>query len=125
MTRSVIAGAAVLAFSLAAAAQDYPKADIFLGYTYTRFNSAGVIPAFNANGGSGQFAYNFTKRISGVVDLGAVNVRGSSLQLDTTVANFLAGPRVPFHWGRFTPYVQTLFGGAYATSSSAVPARLI
>lgn len=37
------------------AAQDTPKAEIFLGYTYVRVNSATNVPAFSANGGGGQF----------------------------------------------------------------------
>ena len=37
------------------------------------------------------------------------------------MANFLLGPRVSVHkWARVTPYFQTLFGGVYATTSTAV-----
>src|SRR5207247_6141819 len=69
-----------------------------------------------------QFIYNFNRWISGVVDLGAVhNGNIHNLQLDTTAANFLAGPRLSVrHWSRVTPYFQVLFGGVYATTSAAL-----
>ena len=102
-----------------AAAQDVPKTEAFLGYTYVRANSATDIPAFSANGGSGQFLYNFNKWLGGVVDLGAVhngNIGGN--QLDTTLTNFLFGPRITIRkHSRLTPYFQALFGGVYAPST--------
>jgi opacity protein-like surface antigen len=113
----------VLLFSFAAMAEDEaPRMETFLGYTFTRANSATNIPAFSANGGSGQFVLNFNKWLGAVADMGAVhngNIQGISL--DSTVANFLLGPRVAFRKSRVTPYFQTLFGGVYATTSTAVP----
>ena len=115
-----VIGAAVLLVS-AGAAQDWPKYETSLDYTFTRFNSATHVPAFSANGGSGQFAYNFNRWFSGVVDLGAVhngNIQG--FKLDTTITNYVAGPRITIRSGsRITPYFQVLFGGVYATTSTA------
>jgi opacity protein-like surface antigen len=112
----------VLLFSFAALAEDEaPRMETFLGYTFTRANSATNIPAFSANGGSGQFVFNFNKWLGAVADMGAVhngNIQGISL--DSTVANFLLGPRVALRKSRVTPYFQTLFGGVYATTSTAV-----
>ena len=104
-----------------AAAQDVPKTEAFLGYTYVRANSATDIPAFSANGGSGQFLYNFNKWLGGVVDLGAVhngNIGGR--QLDTTMANFLFGPRLSFRFARITPYFNVLWGGVVAATSTHI-----
>jgi outer membrane protein OmpA-like peptidoglycan-associated protein len=112
-----VIGAAVLFVSVAAA-QDWPKFETSLDYTGTRFDSATNVRAFNANGGSGDFAYNFNRWFSGVIDLGAVH---NGNVLDSTVANYLAGPRITVHRGSITPYFQVLVGGAYATSSIAVP----
>jgi opacity protein-like surface antigen len=114
-----------LLFSFAAAAEENgTKMETFLGYTFTRANSASKIPSFSMNGGSGQFVYNFNDWFGGVADLGAVhngNIHG--INLDSTLANFLLGPRVAVRkWSRVTPYFQTLFGGVYATTSTAVPA---
>jgi len=118
----VIGIGSVLLFSFAAVAEENaPRMETFLGYTFTRANSARDIPSFSANGGSGQFVYNIGSWFGAVADLGAVhngNIHG--INLDSTVANFLLGPRVSFRKSRITPYFQTLFGGVYATTSTAV-----
>jgi len=122
--KSIVIGiGSVLLFSFAAVAEDNeaPRMETFLGYTFTRANSATNIPAFSANGGSGQFVYNFGSWIGAVADMGAVhngNIQG--INLDSTVANFLLGPRMSVRkWSRITPYFQTLFGGVYATTSTS------
>ena len=124
MKRVFIGIGSVLLFSLAAVAEENaPRMETFLGYTFVRANSASNIPSFSANGGSGQFVYNFGKWFGAVADLGAVhNGNIHSIALDSTVANFLLGPRVSIRKSsRVTPYFQTLFGGVYATTSTAVP----
>jgi hypothetical protein len=107
---------------LTAAAQDVPKAEVFLGFTYTRVNSSTDVPAFSANGGSGQFAINFGRWVSAVADVGAVhNGNVGGFHLDTTLTNFLFGPRISIRKShRVTPYFQTLFGGVYASTSAQV-----
>jgi opacity protein-like surface antigen len=121
-----VIGAAMLLVSTAAA-QDWPKYETSLNYTFTRFNSATNVPAFRANGGSGQFAYNFNRWLGGLVDLGAVhNGNIHNVHLDSTITNYLAGPRVSVLRGsRVTPYFQVLVGGVYATTSTAAPLALI
>jgi outer membrane protein OmpA-like peptidoglycan-associated protein len=106
-----------------AAAQDEPKVGAYLGYDYVRFNSATNVPAFSANGGSGQFIYKFNHWLGAVADLGAVNNQNlAGIHADTTIANFLFGPRITFsrHHSRFQPFGEVLFGGVYATTSVAV-----
>jgi hypothetical protein len=108
-------------FAAAASATDWDRYEVYLGYDFVRFNpNSNFIPSFNANGGGGQFVYNFSKWFGGVVDLAAVN-KGTlnGFNVDTTVASFTAGPRFTMHRGRWAPYVQLLFGGAYATTSTA------
>jgi opacity protein-like surface antigen len=112
----------MLLFSLAATAAEETQMETFLGYTFTRANSATNIPSFSMNGGSAQFVYNFGDWFGAVADLGAVH-NGSihNINLDSTLTNFLLGPRVSVRkWSRVTPYFQTLFGGVYATTSTAV-----
>src|SRR5262245_37071750 len=121
MKKSITAIGVVVLCALTAAAQDVPKMETFLGYTYVRANSATNIPAFSANGGSGQFAYNFNKWGSVVADFGGVhNGNIGGVHLDSTFANFLLGPRVSFRYSRLTPYLQALFGGVYAASSTRI-----
>src|SRR5262245_29738457 len=112
MKKNLLALGVGLVFAFVAAAQDVPQMEAFLGYTYVRFNSATNIPSFSANGGSGQYAYNFNTWLSGVADLGAVhNGNIGGFNLDNTFASFMFGPRVSFHYSSFRPYVNTLFGG--------------
>src|SRR5688500_18073028 len=122
MKNSIAVLVAVLVFALTAGAQDTPKAEVFLGYTYMRINPAHENPSFSANGGGGQSVGNFIKWISAVADLGAVhngNIGGH--HLDSTITNFLFGPRVPIRLNeRFIPYFHVLFGGVYASTSTKV-----
>ncbi len=119
MKRSIAALGAVSLFAFAAAAQDVPRAEVFTGFTYTRVNSASNVPAFSANGGGGQFVLNFGKWFGAVADVGAVhNGNVGGYHVDTTLTNFLFGPRIPIRVSnRITPYFQTLFGGVYGSSS--------
>ena len=101
------------------AAQDTPKAELFLGYTYLRVNSASNVPAFSANGGGGQFVVNIGKWFGAVADVGSVhNGNIGGYHTDTTMTNFLFGPRIPIRVShRVIPYFQALFGGVYGSSS--------
>jgi hypothetical protein len=122
--RKIIAVIAALPlFALVAGATDWPAAEAFVGYNFVRFNpNSGYIPSFNANGGNGQFVYNLNKWVGGVFDMGAVT-KGTlnGFDVDTTVLNFVAGPRFTYlNHSRFRPFVQTLFGGAYSTASAPI-----
>lgn len=121
MRKSFATISVILLFAMLAAAQDVPKTEAFLGYSYVRAKTATNIPAFSANGGGGQFLYNFNKWLGGVADLGAVhNGNISGRQLDTTMANFLFGPRLSFRYARITPYFNVLWGGVAAATSTHV-----
>lgn len=123
----VVIGAALLC-AMTAAATDYPKYETFVGYSFVRFNpNSPFIPSFNANGGDGQFVYNFNRWFGGEFDAGAVT-KGTigGYTVDATVANWAAGPRVTFKSrGRFKPFVHVLFGGAYTTASARLSAVLV
>jgi opacity protein-like surface antigen len=123
MKKSFVLFAVVLMFAIVGVAQDTPKMETFLGYTYVRAKTATNVPAFSANGGGGQFAYNFNKYLSAVADLGAVhngNIGGHPI--DNTTANFLFGPRLSMRYSRIRPYFQVLFGGVYETASTEINA---
>src|SRR5438270_12445877 len=116
----------ILAFTLlvllsgftAFAADDHPTVETFFGFTYLRANSATNVPAFSANGGSGQIAVNFNKWVGFVGDFGGVhNGNIGGYHLDTTLVNFLFGPRITLRHSRVSPYFNVLFGGVYATTS--------
>ena len=125
MSKSISIIAVVLLCALTAAAQDYPRVETFVGYTYQRANSATNVPAFSMNGGSGQFAVNFNKVIGFVMDLGAVhNGDISGQHLDTTMSNYLFGPRLSIRSSRVRPYFNVLFGGVHVGTSYGVSALI-
>jgi len=122
MKRSIACLGAVSLFAAVAAAQDVPKAEVFTGFTYTRVNSASNVPAFSANGGGGQLVVNFGKWFGAVADVGSVhNGNIGGYHLDTTLTNFMFGPRIPIRISnRITPYFQALWGGVYGSTSYPV-----
>jgi len=123
MKKIVAAIVTSLSFAAALGATDIPRMEAFLGYNLVRFNSdSALVSSFDANGGSGQFAYNFSHWIGLAVDAGAVNKggRGGAL-FDTTVAHLVAGPRITYrNHSRFTPFGDVMFGGAYGTTSRQI-----
>ncbi len=124
--KTVRLGLAVL-FSLGAAAQEVPKADIFLGYSLLRTNSATVIPAFTSNGGLGTLGLNFNNHIGLEAEFGGYyNGNIHNYQLDTTSVSFLFGPRLSAGRSRrVDPYFHVLFGGMHASTSIATSSVLI
>jgi hypothetical protein len=124
MQRIFSLAAVSLGLVFTAAASDYSKFETYLGYDFVRFNpDTFYLPQFNANGGSAQFIYNAWGGLGIVGDFGAVH-KGTLNQspIDTTVANYLIGPRFTHHRGRYQPFVEAMFGGAYATMSTRVNA---
>ena len=114
--RDLSVGGLLLCLALTAAAQDASRIETFLGYSYARFYSTSGVPSFSASGGGAQFTYNFNKWIGGVFDAGAVhNGDVSGVNRDATIANFVGGPRFSYRTRHLHPYVQALWGGAYAT----------
>jgi hypothetical protein len=115
----------LLCFALVAGATEAPQTEVFLGYSFVHLSSNGnIIPSRDANGGSGQFVYNFSKGFGVAFDAGAVtNGAIRTTNVDTTVAHLVVGPRYKFNQhSKFQPYVQALFGGAYATASTQIEA---
>lgn len=103
----------------------YPRAELFLGYSYVR-----AMPTMSdgnrllwLNGGSTSLAFNLNRYLGLVLDFGGMDdskIRlnnGSNALVDSsgTVFTYLGGPRVSFrNRGRLTPFVQALFGAAHA-----------
>src|SRR6266849_10074872 len=67
--------ALVTIFGLSAKAQEVPKIDASVSYSYLRANPAtSGIGGFNLNGGSASASYNFRDWLSGVADFGGYHV---------------------------------------------------
>jgi outer membrane protein OmpA-like peptidoglycan-associated protein len=111
----------MMVFAVSCLAQEAPKADLFLGYSFLRANSARNIPAFTANGGAGTIAWNLNNHFGLEAEFGGYhNGNIHDVQFDTTVVTYLFGPRVSY--GRtktVSPYGHILFGGMHFMSSIA------
>jgi len=106
----------MLAVSVMAGAQDYPKVELFGGYTYNHqsFGSAG----FNFNGGSASIAFNFTPVFGFVGDFAPYHNNTSSVS--TTQFTYLFGPQFTYRGNEHvTPFFHVLVGGAHDSSSNS------
>lgn len=103
-----------LVFTLSARAQEEtPKAEIFGGYSYVRFNPSGT----NFNGGSGSFAYNLTDMFGAVADFGGYH--NTTAGVGSTLLSYTFGPKVTYRRGRGDFFGQALFGGAHFSALGA------
>jgi outer membrane immunogenic protein len=100
-------------------AQILSRAEVGLTYSYVHTNAPpSSCGCFSMNGGSGSFAFDFTKRLAGVADFSAVHAGNvDSTGLDLTLTSYLFGPRYSFHatGTRLVPYGQILVGGVHAS----------
>src|SRR5260370_14695850 len=89
---SLIALATV--FGLSTNAQELPKIDASVSYSYFRANPAtSGFNGFNLNGGSASAAYNFRDWVSGVADFGGYHVgTDSGVNLDNHILIHLFCP---------------------------------
>lgn len=102
-----------LLFGFAASAQDYSKADVYVGYQYTR-QHYGPGATFNMNGGVGQIAVYPTSWIGlvGEISGNAVGSIHGFTGSGGTLYSYMGGPRLTYRHGPIQPYVQALFGVA-------------
>jgi hypothetical protein len=105
---------AALAFGATANAQETttPQFEIGANYSWLHVNSADDAFHRNGNGGSGYIEYNINSTVGLVADFGGyANTRSG---INDEAMTYLFGPRFNWRHSRLTPYVQFLFGGAYA-----------
>jgi opacity protein-like surface antigen len=113
--------------------QDYPKVEVFGGYSYLR---ADIRPSGgdfgggeNLNGFHAQFSGNIKRNFSIAGDISGhyknFTPDASVPEIRITDAraslyNFLAGPQVKARRGRVTPFAEALFGVARARVSATI-----
>jgi len=113
--------------AIGAMAQDTPKADLFFGYSFLRYNSAQTVPAFTANGGIGTLGFNVNDHVGLEVELGGYhNGNINNYHFDNTTFSFLFGPRLSAGRSKkVDPYFHVLFGGQHGASSIAADSILV
>jgi len=106
-------------FGLSAKAQELPKLDASVSYSYLRANPAtSGLGGFNLNGGSASASYNFRDWLSGVADFGGYHVGSADgVSVNDHVLTYLFGPRVTYRGNRrISPFGHVLVGAARAGS---------
>jgi opacity protein-like surface antigen len=85
---------------LVAAAQDYPKAEIFTGYSYLRGNLDANFSGFDISA-----TVNLNRWLGATADFSGHYYQGFKLH------SFLFGPKITFRGdGRINPYLHTMVG---------------
>jgi outer membrane immunogenic protein len=103
-----------------AAAQDYPRAEVFGGYSYLHTSFAGTGLSHPA-GGSGSVTVNLNDWFGIAGDFGGYHHAAGGgacgeCSVGSTIVSYLFGPKVAYRRNAaFTPYAQALFGGVHQT----------
>ena len=106
----------VLALAVSASAQDYPKAEVFGGYSYLHTSVLGT--GFSSNGASGSISINPNNWVGLVGDFGVYH--RSVLGTGVNTVTYLFGPKFAYrHSDKLTPYFHFLLGGAHVSGSGA------
>jgi opacity protein-like surface antigen len=106
----------VLALAVSASAQDYPKAEVFGGYSYLHTSIAGT--GFSSNGVSGSISINPSNWVGLVGDFGVYH--RSVLGTGVNTVTYLFGPKLAYrHSDKLTPYFHFLLGGAHLSGGGA------
>jgi opacity protein-like surface antigen len=86
-------------------------------YNFVRINPGGGASGSNCQGAAGTAALNLNSYLGVVGDFGGCKVTGLPSGTSSKEISYLFGPRLSYHsYGRFTPYVQALFGGVHASA---------
>ncbi len=126
----VLLGLVLLAGSLLVG-QEVPTAEVSLGYTFVRVNTASHVNAFTSNGGLGSFQVNFNRHFGILAEFagthnGKIDIFGPTRPVDQTQFSYLFGPRVFVNKaGRVSPFFEYLLGGIHNSRSFAVPNILL
>jgi Outer membrane protein beta-barrel domain len=117
-------------FGAAAFAQDAPKVQVAVGYSYLYTPHDGFVPSSSFNGGSVSLAYFFFKHIglkaefsdygsySQIVSVPA-NTQGCNSQSNCALSvhgnmfTYTVGPVLRFKFKRVLPFAEVMFGGIH------------
>ena len=118
----------LLTASLVTFAQDVPKFEVPVGFSFVNVHpDLSPITSFNIFGGGGGFVYNITPVIGIKADFNGYT-QGSGLrdkltQAGYTVGNlqgnvftYMFGPQFKKHSGKLQPFVEGLFGAAHSNA---------
>ncbi len=113
----------VVFFTLGAAAQEYPKFEVPVGFSFVNVHpNQALLTSFNVFGGGGGFVYNVTPVIGIKADfMGYTQGTGQKLvqngqvlgNVSGNLFSYMFGPQFKKHSGKFQPFGEALFGAAH------------
>jgi opacity protein-like surface antigen len=129
MKKSLVLIAVALMCTMAAVAQDVPKFEVPLGFSFVNVHpDLSPITSFNIFGGGGGFVYNLTPWIGIKADFEGYT-QGSGVKqklinngytvagnVQGNVFTYMFGPQIKKHSGKFQPFGQALFGAAHSNA---------
>jgi hypothetical protein len=114
MRKLPLAALVLALLPLASLAQDTPKADVSVGYSFL-FVAKGY--TMKMNGGSGAVAFNFNRWLGVVSDFGVYD--GSPGIPGLIGETYTVGPRFSYRkWNRLVPFAQAVIGRGHANSTN-------
>lgn len=111
MRKFIVVACFIGLLATSAVAADYPKAEVFGGYQYTRLEGGA-----NANGFNFALNGNFSDWFGITADIGAAYDSEGGVNFSNYTYTF--GPVMSLRANRaYTPFVHALIGGSHATAS--------
>jgi Outer membrane protein beta-barrel domain len=119
---------AVLLLGLVCSAQEFPKFEAGLNYTYARYApSSPYSKGHSLNGGGGSFMFNVNDALGLKIDLQGFgsnsttfNIapnptfpRGAAGQVQGNLFTYMFGPEIKYRPPKLNPYLHILFGAAH------------
>jgi outer membrane protein OmpA-like peptidoglycan-associated protein len=99
-----------------AAAQEAPKADWFVGYSFIHPDATGYSPRLKQGVGT-TVTYNFTNHVGLSIDLGFGRKDKPSEGLNFQNTTLMAGPKFTFRGERAMPFLEAMAGVGHTTNS--------
>jgi Outer membrane protein beta-barrel domain len=97
------------------AQEEFPRAQVFGGYSYVSFDTSGLTSRQNFNGWNGQATFNLNRWFGLTGDFGGYYGDISKASLHDY--SYLFGPTVTFRAEHVAPFVHALFGGSHIGGS--------
>ena len=115
-TRKLLLVIIGLLVALPVLCQEYPKAEVFGGYQFTRINPGGGASGENFNGWNAALTGNFNRSLGITADFSGAYKSISDVKFRQYT--FLFGPAIASRSSEsFTPFAHALFGGAHSSAS--------
>ena len=128
-SKAILAGASILLLTLAAAAQEFPRAEVAIDYSFARYApSAAYTKGHSLNGGGGALVYNVNQYLGLKMDLQGYGSNttsfvippnnifpgGLSGRVHGNLFTYMFGPQIKVRAHHFQPFGHLLFGGAHS-----------